>query len=156
MMSANHFSAQDLQWMQHAIGLAKQAALLQEVPVGAVLVHDNEIIGEGFNRPITTHDATAHAEIVALRNGAEKIKNYRLVNTTLYVTLEPCLMCVGAMVHARVQRVVFGAPDPKTGAVQSVFQLGQSSQFNHQIQYAGGLLADECGALLREFFRARR
>lgn len=143
-------------WMQCAIQLAKKAAEQDEVPVGAVLVLDDQIIGEGWNRPISTQDPTAHAEVIALRQGAEKIKNYRLVNSTLYVTLEPCVMCVGAIVHARVQRVVFGAFDPKTGAVSSVYQLGGKNQFNHRVEYCGGLLANECGELLKKFFQARR
>lgn len=146
----------DIVWMQHAIRLAETAAQHGEVPVGAVLVLDNQIIGEGWNRPISQHDPSAHAEIVALRDAANKIKNYRLVDTTMYVTLEPCLMCVGALVHARVKRVVFGASDPKTGAVQSMFQLGESQKFNHQIQYTSGVLSVQCGELLRQFFQKRR
>lgn len=143
-------------YLRHALALAKKAAQMDEVPVGAVLVCDDEIIGEGWNQPICSHDPTAHAEIIALRAGAEKIKNYRVVKSTLYVTLEPCVMCVGAIIHARVQRVVYGAADPKTGAVTSVFQLGDAVKFNHRPQYTGGLLADECGELLRTFFQARR
>lgn len=166
------FSETDHFWMQRALMLAKLAAKNQEVPVGAVLVVDNQMIGEGWNRPICTHDATAHAEIIALRLGAEKLKNYRLVHSTLYVTLEPCVMCVGAIVHARVERVVYGAPDPKSGAVVSRFQLGDASlyprskmtseprvnspAFNHRVEYEGGLLVDECSAVLKEFFRERR
>jgi len=146
----------DIHYMRQAIQLAETAAKNQEVPVGAVLVFDNQVIGEGWNQPIHAHDPCAHAEIIALRRGAEKIKNYRLVNSTLYVTLEPCVMCVGAIVHARVRRVVYGAPDPKTGAVTSVFALGLTNQFNHHVEYAGGLLAEECGELLRKFFRDRR
>src|SRR5580692_706357 len=130
------FSENDLSWMHHALALAKDAANRQEVPVGAVLVLDETMIGEGSNRPIGECDPTAHAEIVALRQGAQSLKNYRLVNSTLYITLEPCLMCVGAIVHARVKRVVFGATDPKTGAVNSVFQLGESDRFNHRVEYA--------------------
>lgn len=150
------FDSNDIRYMQHAIQLAKMAAAHQEVPVGAVLVLNNEIIGEGFNRPIATHDPSAHAEIVALRDGASKIKNYRTVDSTLYVTLEPCAMCVGAIVHARVHRVVYGASDLKTGAVESVFQLGDTQLFNHRVEYRSNLLADECGELLKQFFRARR
>ena len=150
------FSEFDHACMQRALVLAKAAAQNQEVPVGAVLALNNEIIAEGANQPISANDPSAHAEIVVLRRAAEKIKNYRLVQTTLYVTLEPCLMCVGALVHARVQRVVYGAADPKTGAVQSVFAFGETDKFNHRIDYAGGLLADECGALLKAFFRQRR
>ncbi len=150
------FSDNDLSWMRHALQLAKDAANRQEVPVGAVLVLDEVIIGEGSNRPIGECDPTAHAEIIALRQGAKNIKNYRLVNATLYVTLEPCVMCVGALVHARVKRVVFGAADPKAGAVMSAFQMGAAQQFNHRVVYEGGLLAEECGQLLSDFFKARR
>lgn len=149
-------SDQDLVYMQHAIQLAETAAKHQEVPVGAVLVLDNQIIGEGWNHPIQAHDPSAHAEMIALRRGAEKIKNYRIVQSTLYVTLEPCIMCVGAIVHARVKRVVYGASDPRTGAVKSVFELGESNQFNHHVEYVGGLLREECGELLKQFFRERR
>ncbi len=149
-------SDQDLIYMQRAIQLAEMAAEHQEVPVGAVLVLDNQIIGEGWNHPIATHDPSAHAEMIALRRGAEQIKNYRILQSTLYVTLEPCIMCVGAIVHARVQRVVYGASDPRTGAVKSAFDLGDSSLFNHRVKYENGLLAEECGGLLRKFFRERR
>jgi len=142
--------------MQRAIQLAQSAAVNQEVPVGAVVVLDEQIIAEGSNQPIQSHDPSAHAEMIALRRAAEKLKNYRLVNTTLYVTLEPCLMCVGAIVHARMKRVVYGAPDPKTGAVTSVFALGESNQLNHRVEYVGGVLAQECGELLKQFFRERR
>ncbi len=150
------FSDNDLSWMHHALALAKDASNRQEVPVGAALVLNEKIIGEGSNCPIGTCDPTAHAEIVALRQGAHSLKNYRLVNATLYVTLEPCVMCIGAMVHARIKRVVFGATDPKAGAVTSVFQLGIAQQFNHHIIYEGGLLAEQCGQMLSDFFRARR
>ncbi|EKD73877.1 MAG: tRNA-specific adenosine deaminase [uncultured bacterium] len=149
------FSQDDTAWMQRAIRLAETAANNQEVPVGAVLVQDNHIIGEGWNCPISAHDPSAHAEMIALRQGAAAIKNYRLVDTTLYVTLEPCMMCVGAIVHARVKRVIYGASDPKTGAVTSVLQLGEFC-FNHRVNYVGGLLAEQCGALLQHFFRERR
>lgn len=150
------FTQEDMFYMQHAIRLANIAAENQEVPVGAVLVLDNKIMGEGFNHPIQLHDPSAHAEMIALRQGADHIKNYRIVNSTLYVTLEPCIMCVGTIVHARVRRVVYGAPDPKTGAVKSVFHLGTANQFNHRVEYVGGLFAEECGELLRQFFRDRR
>jgi tRNA(adenine34) deaminase len=150
------FSEVDIHYMRHAIQLAETAAKMNEVPVGAVLVHENQVIGEGHNQPICSHDPAAHAEIVALRNAAAKIKNYRLVNSTLYVTLEPCVMCIGAIVHARIQRVIYGAVDPKTGAVTSMFQLGETSKFNHQVKYIGGLLSVECGEILKNFFRARR
>lgn len=150
------FTEQDNVWMQQAIQLAENAAANQEVPVGAVLVLDNKIIGTGSNRPITNCDPSAHAEIIALRAAAQHINNYRLLNSTLYVTLEPCVMCVGAIIHARVQRVIFGAFDPKAGAAQSVFELGNTRQLNHYVEYQGGLLAEQCGALLSNFFRARR
>lgn len=150
------FSDQDTIWMRHALSLAREAALRQEVPVGAVLVFDGSIIGEGSNRPIESCDPTAHAEIDALRQGAQRVKNYRLVNATLYVTLEPCVMCVGVLVHARVKRVVYGASDPKAGAVVSAFPMGAAEGFNHRIIYDGGLLAKECGQVLVDFFKARR
>jgi tRNA(adenine34) deaminase len=148
--------ADDIRWMTRALELARSAAAEGEVPVGAVVVRDGEVIGEGWNRPIAAHDPTAHAEIQALRAAAAHSGNYRLVDTTLYVTLEPCAMCAGAMVHARVRRVVFGAPDPRTGAAGSVFNLLQAGQLNHQAEVCGGVLAEESGALLREFFQARR
>jgi tRNA(adenine34) deaminase len=146
----------DLFYMQQAITLAKTAAANQEVPVGAVLVLENNIVGSGWNHPIQACDPTAHAEIIALREGATTIGNYRLLNTTLYVTLEPCIMCVGAIVHARVKRVVFGAFDPKAGAVQSVFPMSGATKLNHRVEYMGGLLAEECGKFLTDFFRERR
>ncbi len=150
------FSDNDLFWMRHALALAQDAALRQEVPVGAVLVLNDAIIGEASNCPIGQCDPTAHAEILTLRAAAQNVKNYRLNNTTLYVTLEPCVMCVGALVHARVKRVVYGAADPKAGAVVSAFQLGAAQPFNHRIIYESGLLAEECGQMLSHFFKARR
>lgn len=142
--------------MQRALQLARQAAELGEVPVGALIVKDDTIIAEGANQPIKAHDPTAHAEIVAMRRAADAIGNYRLVDTTLYVTLEPCAMCVGAIMHARIKRVVFGAYDPKAGAVESQLQLAQANYFNHRIGCTGGILADECGSVLKAFFQARR
>lgn len=151
------FAELDYQWMRHAMELAHEARASDEVPVGAVLVSDEGIIlGRGANRPIADCDPSAHAEIVALRKGAKKKHNYRLVNTTLYVTLEPCLMCVGAIIHARVKRVVFGAYDTKGGAVASVFTMRSSDVFNHRVLFQGGLLAEECGRLLTDFFRSKR
>lgn len=147
---------EDEQWMNRALALARRAYDAGEVPVGALLVKEGELLGEGWNRPILSHDPTAHAEVMALREAGERVGNYRLVDTTLYVTLEPCVMCAGALVHARVKRVVFGAFDPKTGAAGSVFDTLQAPQHNHLIECEGGVLADECGALLREFFRERR
>ncbi len=146
----------DTDWMHHALKLAERAQQEGEVPVGAVLVLNDEIIGEGWNRPIAAHDPTAHAEIMALRAGAAKLGNYRLNNTTLYVTLEPCVMCAGAMMHARIKRLVFGASDPKAGAIISVFNIFDSSKLNHRVEYVGGILSDECGAILSRFFEARR
>ncbi|MDR3491821.1 MAG: tRNA adenosine(34) deaminase TadA [Gammaproteobacteria bacterium] len=150
------FTERDQYWMQHAIKLAEAAAKNNEVPVGAVLVKDDEIISEGLNSPIYDFDPTAHAEILALREGGKNLGNYRLVNTTLYVTLEPCVMCVGAMIHARIQRLVFGAYDPKAGAIDSAFNLLESKKFNHHFEYQGGLFAQECGKLLQDFFKAKR
>lgn len=146
----------DLYWMQKAYDLAVQAAERSEVPVGAVLVKDGHIISEGLNASIADHDPTAHAEVVALRQAGQALQNYRLTGTTLYVTLEPCVMCVGAMIHARVERLVFGALDPKAGGVVSVHQLLDGNFFNHQIDYTAGVMADECGELLRKFFKQRR
>jgi len=149
--------ADDNTWMQHALALAQRAAAEGEVPVGAVVVSaEGQVLGEGWNRPIAAHDPTAHAEIQALRAAAERVGNYRLVGTRLYVTLEPCPMCAGAMVHARVQRVVYGAADPRTGAAGSVFNLLQSEQLNHRAEVVGGVRAGECAALLRGFFQERR
>lgn len=146
----------DEAFMREALLLAQSAAEAGEVPVGAVLVRDGEIIGRGANRPIASCDATAHAEVLALRDAGAAEDNYRLVGSTLYVTLEPCVMCVGAMFHARVARVVFGAPDPKTGACGSVVNLFGEARLNHHATVEGGLLAEESAALLRSFFAARR
>jgi tRNA(adenine34) deaminase len=148
--------AADHAFMARALELARRAEAEGEVPVGALVVRAGEVIGEGWNRPITAHDPTAHAEIAALRDAAARIGNYRLVDSTLYVTLEPCPMCAGAMVHARVARVVYGAADPRTGSAGSVFNLLQSDRLNHQAAVEGGVMAEACGALLRAFFRARR
>lgn len=143
--------------MRHALMLAEQAAAQGEVPVGAVLVRDGEMIGEGWNRPIGENDPTAHAEVRALRDAGQRVGNYRLPGATLYVTLEPCPMCAGAIIQARVQRVLFGAVDPKGGAAGSVFHLLPSdARFNHRTDCAGGVLAEECSELLRSFFRPRR
>ena len=142
--------------MRAALELAGEAAALGEVPVGAVVVKDGEIIGRGFNRPISSADPTAHAEIVALREAAARAGNYRLPGCDLYVTLEPCAMCVGAMVHARVARVVYGAADPKTGACGSIVDLPALSTFNHHGRFEGGVLERECGEILKRFFAERR
>lgn len=149
-------SEQDEYWMQRAIELASQAEALGEVPVGAVIVANDEIIGEGFNQPITANDPTAHAEIVALRDAAKKINNYRLVGASLYVTLEPCTMCVGALIHARIQRLIFATTEPKSGAVVSRSQLLSADYFNHSIDVTGGVLAQECQHQLSGFFQKRR
>jgi tRNA(adenine34) deaminase len=146
----------DLKFMQRAVMLAQLAEQAGEVPIGAVLVKNNEIIAEGFNQPIATHDPTAHAEIVALRAAAKQLNNYRLIDTTLYVTLEPCAMCVGAMLHARIQRLVFAASDPRAGAVISVFELLSEPRLNHRIAWRSGVLAQECSTILKTFFQARR
>jgi tRNA(adenine34) deaminase len=146
----------DRQFMQEALAQAKLAALAGEVPVGAVLVRDGRIISTGFNQPISNSDPSAHAEMMALRAAAQLESNYRLLGTTLYVTLEPCTMCAGAMLHARVERVVFGANDPKTGAAGSVLNVFSEKQINHQTQVEGGIMEDECGQVLRDFFKGRR
>ena len=146
----------DARWMRRALLLAGEAGAAGEVPVGAVLVRNGDALAEGRNGPIGLNDPTAHAEMMALREAGRRLGNYRLVGTTLYVTLEPCAMCTGAMVHARGERLVYGAADPKTGAAGSVFDLTGSSALNHRIDVTGGVLEDECGQLLRDFFRARR
>jgi tRNA(adenine34) deaminase len=142
--------------MSRALELAREAEALGEVPVGAVIVKDDQIVAEGYNQPIASHDASSHAEINALRAAGEALDNYRLPDTTLYVTLEPCIMCVGAMIHARVSRVVYAASDPKTGALGSAFNLLDAMHHNHVFEVTAGVLADECSALLQGFFRARR
>jgi tRNA(adenine34) deaminase len=146
----------DRQFMQQALEQAGLAALAGEVPVGAVIVRNGEVIARAFNQPITNHDPSAHAEMLALRQAALAEENYRLPGTTLYVTLEPCTMCAGAMLHARVDRIVYGAPDPKTGAAGSVLDVFSSKQLNHQTIIEGGLMGQECGQLLRDFFKERR
>ena len=143
-------------WMQQALSLAEQAALQGEVPVGAVVILNDEIIGEGFNQPIATSDPTAHAEIVALRNAAKKIGNYRLNDATLFVTIEPCLMCAGSLVHARIKKVVFGAVEPKAGAVISAHNVLDNAKLNHTVDYQGGVLADECSKIISTFFQNKR
>ena len=155
--SAAAFSVEDERFMRRALELAEHARdAHEEVPVGAVLVLDGQIIGEGWNRSITTHDPSAHAEIVALRDAGARVANYRFPDTTLYVTLEPCVMCAGAIVHARVARVVFGADDPKTGAAGSVFDALTSERHNHRVEVSRGLCAYEAADMLRGFFKQRR
>ncbi|MDX8000425.1 tRNA adenosine(34) deaminase TadA [Xenorhabdus sp. Reich] len=146
----------DEYWMRRAMELAVQAQAKGEIPVGAVLVANNSVIAEGFNLPITDHDPTAHAEIIALRQGGSQLQNYRLLNTTLYVTLEPCVMCAGAMIHSRIQRLVYGASDMKTGAAGSLIDILRHPGMNHQIEITGGVLAEECSAMLSSFFKQRR
>lgn len=142
--------------MQRTIDLALKAQAAGEVPVGALIALNGEVIGEGWNRPILAHDPTAHAEIEALREAGRQIENYRLVGATLFVTLEPCVMCMGAISHARIQRVIYGAPDPKRGAAGSALQLAEADFLNHRIEVSGGLYGEECSNLLLDFFRARR
>ncbi|BCM24638.1 tRNA adenosine(34) deaminase TadA [Methyloradius palustris] len=146
----------DQQFMKAALELAQLAAEAGEVPVGAIVVKDGEIIGRGSNAPIANHDPSAHAEIIAMRDAANKLGNYRLVGCTLYVTLEPCAMCTGAIQHARIARLVYGASDPKTGACGSVIDLMNEPRLNHHTEVAGGILASECGAILSQFFASRR
>jgi tRNA(adenine34) deaminase len=148
--------ANDEFYMRRAIELARQAEAAGEVPVGALIVRHGEVIAEGFNRPISTHDPTAHAEMIALRAAAARSDSYRLSGTTLYVTLEPCAMCAGAMVHARVERLVYAAADPRAGAAGSVLNVVQNPALNHRLDVDAGVLADECGSLLRNFFVTRR
>lgn len=152
----NLAEVRDVGYMRRALELAAQAEAQGEVPVGALLVLDDQVIGEGWNRPITAHDPTAHAEIVALRAAAATLGNYRVNGATLYVTLEPCPMCAGAMVHARVARVVYGASDPLAGSGGTVFNLLNSSALNHRAQVQGGVLVEECSQRLKLFFQARR
>jgi len=142
--------------MRHALKLARRAQELGEVPVGAVIVKGDEGVAEGWNRPIASHDPSAHAEMVAMREAAAALRNYRLGGLTLYVTLEPCVMCAGAIIHARIARVVFGASDPRAGAVHSLYDVIARPRLNHRPEWTGGVLGEECGALLQEFFRARR
>lgn len=145
-----------MRFMREALVLARDAWAAGEVPVGAVVVRNGEIVGRGFNAPISRHDPSAHAEIMALRDAAESLGNYRLVGCSLYVTLEPCVMCMGAIFHARVERVVYGASDPKTGACGSIIDLPAETRLNHHTEVVGGILADECGGLLSGFFAQRR
>jgi len=143
-------------WMQKAIALAEEARNQGEVPVGAIVVYQNEMIGEGFNQPILSSDPTAHAEIVAIRRACAHLQNYRLVNATLYVTIEPCAMCAGAIVHARIQQVVFGAFEPKAGAIESRDRFFEKTFLNHRVAFASGIMAEESSLLLKDFFERRR
>jgi tRNA(adenine34) deaminase len=146
----------DIHWMRYALELAGHGEAQDEVPVGSVIVRDNVVIGEGWNRPISSNDPTAHAEIIALRDAAQRVGNYRLTGATLYVTLEPCLMCAGAMIHARIARLVFGAPDVKRGAVDSTTHAFETQGLNHRVEVCGGVLENDCAARLQAFFRSRR
>ena len=146
----------DIAFMQIALEQARQSARQGEVPVGAVLACGETLLASGANQPISMNDPTAHAEILAIREAAAKIGNYRLVDTTLYVTLEPCIMCMGAIIHARIQRLVFGALDPKTGAAQSRYTIGVDGLLNHRLEIAGGVLEAECSQILKDFFKGRR
>jgi len=147
---------EDQGWMAYALELAERAAALGEVPVGAVLVKDGEVIGEGWNQPISGHDPTAHAEIMALRDAARRVENYRLVGSTLYITIEPCTMCAGAIVHSRVERVVFGATEPKAGVAISNGNVFDQPWMNHVVRYEGGVLAEQCSQRISAFFQFRR
>lgn len=147
---------EDERWMRHAMALAARAEGIDEIPVGAVLVLGDKIVAEGWNRSISEHDACAHAEVMALREAGKQLENYRLLDTTLYVTLEPCCMCAGALIHSRVKRVVYGARDLKTGAAGSVFDILLDPRHNHQVALTGEVLADACSAQLSDFFKRRR
>jgi tRNA(adenine34) deaminase len=146
----------DKKWMRLALQYARQAEQEGEVPVGAVIVKDKSLLAFGYNQSITHHDPSAHAEIQALRRAGQELKNYRLLDTTIYVTLEPCAMCLGAILHARVGRLVFAASDPRSGAVHSVFQIADAAEMNHRLDYYGGVLAEESSCLLKSFFKQRR
>lgn len=146
----------DEAWMRHALRLAARAEIYGEVPVGAVIVKNDQCIAEAWNSPIATHDPTAHAEIVAIREAGKRLQNYRLIDTTLYVTLEPCVMCMGAIVHARISRLVYAATDEKRGAVCSVLELAEAPFLNHKVVWSGGILENISAELLKAFFKARR
>lgn len=146
----------DSDFMRRAIALAKQAASVGEVPVGALVVKDGQVIGEGYNQPISSCDPTGHAEIVAMRQACEVLQNYRLTGCDLYVTIEPCTMCVGAMIHARIGKIIFGAAEPRAGALQSQLRLMDRDHYNHSIQWQGGVLAEECSEIISSFFRRKR
>ncbi|GAB3030178.1 tRNA adenosine(34) deaminase TadA [Bowmanella dokdonensis] len=146
----------DEYWMEQALDLARLAWKEGEIPVGALVVQEGNILGQGWNRPISSHDPSAHAEMLAIREAGARIGNYRLIDATLYVTLEPCPMCAGLLVHSRIRRLVFGASDPKTGACGSIMNLVRHPGLNHQVEVGGGVLAERCGALLSDFFKWRR
>lgn len=146
----------DRNWMAHALEFADRSRMKGEVPVGALIVKDGVLIAEGWNQPIDKQDATAHAEIMAIRAAGRNLANYRIPGTTLYVTLEPCTMCAGAIIHARIARVVFGATDPRTGSAGSVIDIFSKDYHNHKVEVTGGILQDECGVVLKNFFKERR
>ena len=146
----------NVKWMQRAFELAQKAKEYDEVPVGAVIVHEDKIIGEGWNQPISSHDPTAHAEIIALRIAGSNVGNYRLPGATMYVTLEPCAMCAGAIVHARLSKLIFAVADPKTGACGSIFNLLQTEELNHKVEIDKSIMEDECRALIQTFFKEKR
>lgn len=148
--------ADDEKWMRLALAQAREAERLGEVPVGAVLVRNGELLAEGFNQPITLNDPTAHAEIVVLRKAAQLASNYRLPDSTLYVTVEPCTMCAGSLVHARVKRLVYGAQEPRAGAVESQLQVLSQPFYNHRVEVVGGVLAEECSSVMKAFFARKR
>ena len=153
----NQFTEEDLRFMRHALQEARKARELGEVPVGAVIVDETgSLLASAGNRSIGDRDPGGHAEMAAMRAAGKKLDNYRLLNTTMYVTIEPCIMCAGAIIHARIGRLVFGALDPKAGAIVSCYQIGRDGKLNHHLEVAGGLLADECGELLTSFFREKR
>ncbi len=156
MAPENTTPDQDEYWMQQALLQAEKVAKNGEIPVGAVLIDENGMLASGGNNPIGNRDPTAHAEILVIRSAGEILQNYRLPGTTLYVTLEPCIMCMGAILHARIKRLVYGAADPKTGAVDSVYSIGNDGFLNHKIEIRGGVLAEQCSSLLKTFFRSRR
>ncbi len=146
----------DVKWMQRALELAQKARAHDEVPVGAVIVHEDKIIGEGWNQPISSNDPTAHAEMIALRDAGNNVGNYRLPNSTMYVTLEPCAMCAGAIIHARLSKIIFAVTDPKTGACGSIFNLLQAEELNHKVEIDKGIMEDECRSLIQTFFKDKR
>src|SRR5215831_7379134 len=150
------FQDSDAQYMDLALTEARKAEQAEEVPVGAIIVLEDAVIGSGFNQPISTNDPTAHAEIVALRKAAESVGNYRLSGAVLYCTVEPCMMCAGAMIHARIARLVFGAPDPKAGSAGSIYNVLTDPRLNHRVEVVSGIREEQCAALLREFFSSRR
>jgi tRNA(adenine34) deaminase len=156
MNESNSMPTTDQHWMQHALTLAAKAEALGEVPVGAVVVKDGAVVGEGWNQPISGHDPTAHAEIMALRQAAQRLQNYRLPGCEMYITIEPCTMCAGAIVHARISRVIFAAPEPKAGAVLSNGQVFDAEHMNHRVTYTSGVCEDEAVAQIQAFFKRRR